>query len=153
MALKDKLKDAMNDEVDVDFSGAGEGGDFGPVEIGDYEMVVSESTIGSSKANKPKVIVVFKIVEGSKNAGRVFFRHCPTTGAGSGILRDTARALGVNVDDADTKFKASSLIGKRCINTVGFQKGSDEYQEIKRSKPVPGAKVGGAAKRAGSRLK
>jgi hypothetical protein len=147
-SLKDKLKDAMNDEVEVDFSGASEGGDFAPIEIGDYEMIVEESTAGISKANAPKVVVRFKIVDGEKHAGRVFFRHCPTTGSGSGILRDTARALGVNVDDKAKKFKPSELVNKRCICTVGFQKGSTELQEIKKVKALAGAKkVTGAAKK------
>lgn len=146
-ALGDKLKDAMNDEVEVDFSGASEGGDFAPIDIGDYEAIVDESTAGVSKASQPKVVVRFKIVDGEKNAGRVFFRHCPTKGSGSGILRDTARALGVNVDDKAKKFKPSELVGKRCVISIGFQKGSNELQEIKKCKAVAGKKVTGVAKK------
>ena len=153
MALKDKLKDAMNDEVEVDFSGASEGGDFGPIETGDYEVVVTESVQHTSKAGNPTVKVQFKIVEGEKNAGRTFFRHCPTKGAGAGILRDTARALGVDVDDKSKKFKPSSLNDKRASATIGFQKGSDEYQEIKKLKALPTGTKSGTRSRAGSKLR
>lgn len=152
-ALGDKLKDAMNDEVEVDFSGASEGGgDFAPVDVGDYEAVVDESTPGIASSGNPKVVIRFKIVDGEKNAGRVFFRHCPTKGSGSGILRDTARALGVNVDDKAKKFKPSELVGKRCIITIAYQKGSTEYQEIKKCKALAKAtKVTGAAKKSSLR--
>lgn len=152
-ALGDKLKDAMNDEVEVDFSGASEGGgDFAPIDVGDYEAVVDESAPGVAASGNPKVVVRFKIVDGEKNAGRVFFRHCPTKGSGSGILRDTARALGVNVDDKAKKFKPAELVGKRCIITIAFQKGSTEYQEIKKCKVLVGAKkVTGATKKAAGR--
>lgn len=151
-ALGDKLKDAMDDEVEVDFSGAGEGGDFGPIDIGNYEAFVDESTAGIAKSGDPKVVVRFKIADGEKNAGRVFFRHCPTKGKGSGILRDTARSLGVNVDDKAKKFKPSELVGQRCIITIGFQKGSNELQEIKKCSAVAGAKkTTGAAKKSSLR--
>ncbi len=145
MALKDKLKEALNDEVEVDFSGASDG-NFDPIEIGDYEAVVDSSEVGTSKAGGPKVVVVFKIVEGEKHAGRTFFRHCPATGRGAGILRDTARALGVDVDDKAKKFKAGSLVGKRAIITIAFQKGSDEYQEIKKVKKLPAKAAGGSTR-------
>lgn len=150
-ALKDKLAKAMDDEVEVDFSGAGEG--FNPIPSGDYELEVTECVPSMSKSNNQTVKFQFVIVEGEQHAGRVFFRHCPTGGSGSGILRDTARALGVNVDDKQKKFKPSECVGLRCIGTIGFQKGSDEYQEIKKCKALKasGTKATGAAKRTGLR--
>jgi hypothetical protein len=154
MALKDKLKEALNDEVEVDFSGASEGGDFAPIPIGDYELLVEASASSTSKAGNPTVKVQFKVDQkDSAHNGRVFFRHCPTKGKGSGILRDTARALGEDVDDKAKKFKPSSLIGKRAIGTIGFQKGSDEYQEIKKLKAIPAKGAGRSTTRAGSKLR
>jgi hypothetical protein len=145
MALKDKLKEALNDEVEVDFSGASDG-NFDPIEPADYELCVDSATVGTSKAGAPKVVVVFKIVEGEPHAGRTFFRHCPATGTGAGILRDTAKALGIEI--TGKKFSVSELVGKRAIGTIAFQKGSDEYQEIKKLKALP---TSGAAKRTTAR--
>lgn len=150
MALKDKLGEANSDEVEVDFSQASDG-NFDPVEIGNYELIVDKAEPGVSKAGQPKAVLVFKVVEGEPHAGRMFFRHCPTKGTGSGIFRDTVAALGVTVGTGK-KFSLSQLVGKRAIGVIAFQKGSDEYQEIKRLKPLPTAKSS-TTKRRGSSLK
>jgi len=144
MPLKSQLKDALNDEVEYDFSGAREGGDFGPIDTGDYEAVVEEAVPHTSKANNPTARFQFKIVEGEKNAGRVFFRHCPLSGAGSGIFRDTAAALGADLTKGK-KVSLGTFVGKHAIITIAYQKGSTELQEIKRVKAVPGKRVSAPA--------
>jgi hypothetical protein len=140
VSLKDKTKEALNDEVEYDFSGAREGGDFGPIEVGPYEAVVETAEPHVSKAGNNTAKFMFKIVEGEKNAGRVFFRHCPLTGAGSGIFRDTAAALGADL----TKGKKVSLgqfVGVHAIITIAYQKGSTDQQEIKRVTAVAAKRV------------
>lgn len=154
-SLSDVVSDALNDEVEVDFSGA-TGGGFGPIPSGDYRAFVDESVPGFSHAKMPKLVLRFRICDGEENAGRVFFRHCPTQGKGSGILRDTLKALGFDVDNM-TGFKPGDALNKEAIISIGFQKGHSadnpdpdlQRQEIKKVKPVP-AQVG--AKSRSSRL-
>lgn len=143
MGLNSKIGEALDDNVVPDFSGAREGGDFGPIEVGDYEAVVDEAGPHTSKAGNATAKLRFKIVEGEKNAGRVFFRHCPLAGAGSGILRDTVTALGVTVESGK-KFSLGQLIGKHAVITIAYQKGDDTQQEIKRVKAVAGKRVSSA---------
>lgn len=139
-ALQNKIKEGLNDEVEYDFSGAREGGDFGPIETGPYEAVVETAEPHVSKAGNNTAKFMFKIVEGEKNAGRVFFRHCPLTGAGSGIFRDTAAALGHDLTTGK-KVSLGQFVGKHAIITIAYQKGSDEQQEIKRVSAVPAKRV------------
>src|SRR5690606_4580081 len=150
-ALDKVLAEATTAEVEVDFSAARDG-DFAPITPGEYRAVVDEATAGTSKAGTPKVVLRFKIVEGEQHAGRLFFRHCPTRGDGSGILRDTLRALGFDVDSM-TKFTPSDAVGREALITVGFQKGSDELQEIKKVKALPGAKPAAKGAKSRSRAK
>lgn len=143
MGLKDKIKEGLNDEVEYDLSGAREGGDFGPIETGPYEAVVETCEPHTSKAQNPTAKFMFKIVEGEKNAGRVFFRHCPLSGAGSGIFRDTAAALGTDITKGK-KISLGTFVGKHAIITIAYQKGSDEQQEIKRVSALPAKRVSSA---------
>lgn len=143
-ALKDKLAKATNGDVEVDFSAAREGGGFDAIEPGDYEAEVETCESGTSKAGAPKLVFRFKISEGEEHAGRVFFKHCPTSGDGSGILRDVLKALGFDVDKM-TKFSPGDAVGREAVIVIGFQKGADRndpeaLQEIKRVKAIPGAK-------------
>lgn len=143
MALKDTLDRAMNDEVDVDFSGAREGG-FGPIEPGDYNATVIECSADVVKNgdNKgaPKVVFKFRINDGEAHAGRVFFKHCVTKGEGAGILRDVLRSLGANTDEL-RKVKPSAYVNKQCIINVRFQKNSPEQQEVGYTKAAKGTKL------------
>lgn len=135
MGLKDTLEKAMNDEVDVDFSGASEG--FGLITNGEYEFECTSGEPGTSKEGNPKVVLKLKIVEAQEHAGRTFFKHCPSTGAGSGILKEAMEAHGVVLDPKSGKLKPSAFVGRRCLGTVRVQPGDAEgRQEVVFLKPV-----------------
>ena len=143
MGLKDKLAEALDDEIDLDFSQARDG-DFGPVECRDYLATVIEAAPGTSKANLPKVVFKFQITEECPAKGRIFFKHAPARGEGAGILRETLRGLGIDPEKTK-KLRPADTVGKEAVITVKFQKDSDEYQEIAKVKPVKaGASAGGA---------
>ena len=125
MGFSDQIKEALEDEIDVDFSGAGEKKDFGPIDPGRYTFEVVECEPGVSKEGNPKVTFKVKIAAGQANAGRTFFKHCPTSGAGSGILRDMLEALGMPA----SKFRPKDALGRQLSLEVRMQPGSDTYQE------------------------
>jgi|FLYL01.1.fsa_nt_gi hypothetical protein len=137
-SLRGTINNALNTEVEVDFSAARDG-DFSPITPGKYRAKVVKAEAGTSKEGNPKVVFQFEIADGEEFAGRIFFKHCPTRGAGSGILRDTLRGLGFDVDGM-TKFNPADAINREANITVRFQKGSDEFQEISKVEALPGAR-------------
>jgi hypothetical protein len=137
--LKGTIKKAMSDEVEVDFSAARDG-DFAPIPPGEYvAKVISAKADRTKEGNHPKVVFRFEIDAGQEYAGRTFFKHCRTTGPGSGILRDILRALGFDVDSM-TAFRPADAVGRTAVITVRFQKDSDEFQEISKVRPVDNTK-------------
>lgn len=127
MGFSDQIKDALEEEIEVDFSGAGEQKDFSPVPAGRYTFVVESCEPGVSGSGNAKVTFKLKIAEGSTGAGRVFFKHCPTSGEASGILRDILVAIDLPIANG---FKPKSTVGKKLSMEVRMQKGSDVYQEV-----------------------
>lgn len=144
-AFNDTLKAARNNEVEVDFSAARDG-DFAPITPGKYRATVRSAEAGVSKEGNPKVIFQFEIAAGEEFAGRIFFKHCPTRGEGSGILRDTLRGLGFDVDGMK-RFNPVDAVGREAVITVRFQKGSDEFQEISKVEAPPSAKTVSSGRR------
>lgn len=134
--LDDLLAESTGDDLEVDFSGASSG-DFELLPNGDYTATVTEATPGVSKANNPKITVKWRI-DGPTHEGRVLFTHPVTKGKGSGILKDTLRGLGFDVEKL-TKLNPQALVGKQCIITVGVQKDNADFNEVKKFKPVPAA--------------
>jgi hypothetical protein len=139
MALRDKINEALDDEIDLDFSSARDS-DFSPVECRQYEFEVVSAKPGTSGSGNPKVVFELRIVDDSPAKGRLFFKHCPTRGEGSGILREMLRALGI--DPEAPKLKPADTVGKHILGTVRFQKDSDEYQEVVKPKAVAGKSSG-----------
>lgn len=145
--LKDTIAQAMDDEVEVDFSAA-TSGEFEPLPPGDYEVTVDECKGGESASGNPKVVFVFKLDEPLDGFTSTLFKHCPATGRGAGILRDVLRGLGFDVDKM-TKFNPADAEGKQAIVTVRFQKDNPEFNEVTKVKAVPGkpaARRGGRSK-------
>ncbi len=154
-SLKDTLANATSDEVDIDFSGAGESlGDLQNNPPGTYNVRVSECEVGTSGSGNPKVVFVFELDQKNEGCWPSERRHCPTSGKGSGILKDTLAALGYDIaaiESGKERFKPSSALGRQAIIVVGPQKDKPEYNEIKKIKAVPGAKPA-AGRRSRSKL-
>lgn len=160
-SLKDKLADATNDEVEVDFSEAREGlGELEDLPKGTYNATVIECEPGESQSGNPKVAFKFEIAEDEKVDGcwPTVFRHAPTSGAGSGIFRDTVEALGFDIaalESGKTRFKCSEAIGIPCLLVIGARKGEPDRTEVKRVKTSTKKAAGAtktAAKRTGRKL-
>lgn len=132
--LDDTIATAMSDEVPVDFSGAKDN-NFEPLPDGDYTAKVTEAKVGVAKSGNPKVQFTFEVTDGP-HAGRMLFRHCPTSGAGSGILRDALVALGFNVDEMKA-FSPKTAIGRTAVLTVARQANNPAFNEVKRMKAAP----------------
>ncbi len=132
--LDDILADSTGSDVAVDFSGAGDG-DFEVIPDGEYLARVTEAKPGESKAGNPKIALRFEI-EGPTHKGRVLFRHCPTSGKGAGILKDTLRGLGFDVETM-TKLNPQNIVGRTGILVVGVQKDNADFNEVKKVKRVP----------------
>lgn len=143
--LKEAVTSARDDEFVADYSEAREGG-FAAIPEDDYNATVTDIEAGTSKAGNPKVRFTFTLADGEYK-GRTFFRHCPLVGKGSGILRDTLKAFGIE----STRFKRADVLNQRCVVTIATQKGEDitddeRRQEVKKVKPASKARVssGGA---------
>lgn len=135
MALADKnnktqaevIAEAMKDEVVVDFSGASAG--YVDVPPGNYDVVVKFAEVGTSKAGNQLVIFRLEITEPGDYQGQLLWKRCPTSGGGSGILRDAVAALGVKLEDGSV-FKPSTTIGKKARAIVKPQKDNPEYNDV-----------------------
>lgn len=143
-SLDSTLARATKDEVEVDFSGARESGDFSPLTPGDYEAVVHSCEPGTSDSGNPKLVFQFKVTE-DPYVGRILFKHVPTKGDGSGIARDVLSGLGFDTATM-RKFSPASALEKACVITVAIQKDNPDFNEIKRVKSA--AKATGTAGRA-----
>lgn len=156
-ALDDTLKDAMEDDVDIDFSGASEGA--GPWPTGTallsriVKSVVGKNSDEAKEPGAPNIKIEWKQVEGGKVVGWPLRATLQVRGPGSGFLRDLLVATG-KTPPAGTKLKASSLVGAEAMVTARYQKGSgpDEettYQEVAKVAPkTTGAKKAAPTKAA-----
>lgn len=154
-ALDDTLADAMNDEVDIDFSGASEGA--GPWPIGTPLLArITKAEVGkngdqASEPGAPNIKIEWKQLEGGKVVGWPLRATLQVRGPGSGFLRDVLTATG-KTPVAGTKLKASALVGAEAMVTAKYQKGSSAdgettWQEVARVAP----KAGAAKKAAGTK--
>jgi hypothetical protein len=132
-SLDEVINNATSDEVDIDFSSAVS---FEALPKDRYLLEIESVESGMSKPKadapqgNPKLVWKFVVVDG-EHAGRVVFRHSPTTGKGSGLTKDVLRALGVgSLDSPQVKFKMSSAVGQRVYADVQPQSDNDKYSEI-----------------------
>lgn len=153
-ALKDTLAKAASEDVDVDFSGAGEGGDLENVPAGDYVATVIECEPGESKAGNPKLTIKWELEEPIEGCWPTIITHPPTSGRGAGILRDTLRALDpkllASIEAGEAKLKPGALLKKRAVLSVRPQKNDAQYVEVYRYKPVA-RRAAAITKKAGGR--
>lgn len=145
--LDDVVGAALDDEVEIDFSGAREGGDFDVLPAGNYDAVVESTDTGVSGSGNPKLVIRFKLEN-----GRVQFKHCPLRGEGSGITRDVLTALGVDTEGM-RKFNRKSIEGTPCVLVLGIQKDNPEFNEVKKVKPAAKRSVTGATPRKAAPVK
>lgn len=134
--LDDIVNDALDDEVDVDFSGAKEG-DYDDVPHAEYVWVVESAKKDSSSKGDPAVVITFVIAEG-ECAGKKKSKFCMLVGGGSGITRQVLRALGFAVDSDSFRLKLGELAGRRCLASVKQQKNDPQYQELYKFKAAGG---------------
>lgn len=145
-ALKDIVADAVSDTVVIDFSEAREGG-FEPLEPGPYQVTVASCTPGISKPKpgkkegNPKLVIVFELDEPIDGFTKTVYKHCPTKGEGSGILRDVLRGLGFDVENLPVPFDPETVVGRQAIITVKYQKDRPEFNEITKVQPIPGKRT------------
>lgn len=132
MALKDVLAEALDDVVEVDFSGA-KSADPLPVDV-PMLMEVVKCEPSMSQAGNRMVVFHFSPVD-SEESWRVFRQYSATSGAGAGFFRSTAKALGFDTDTMKT-FKCSDAVGRRAMATLRMQEDSDIFQEIAKLAPV-----------------
>lgn len=135
-SLSKTIGDAMDEELDLDFSGASSG-DFAPLEPGNYEFIVDEVQAGpdvKSKKGELKVVFICKLLDPIDGFTTSLWKHCPRSGSGSGILRDFLRGLGFDVDDDHFKFRPSDAVGIKFTADVSYQKNNAEYNEMKNVK-------------------
>lgn len=144
--LDKTISRATKDEVEVDFSGAREGGNFDPLEPGDYTAEVHACEPGTSGSGNPKLVFQFRVTE-DPYVGRILFKHVPVKGEGSGIARDVLNGLGFDTATM-RKFSPGSALGKACVITVAIQNDNPDFNEIKRVKPAAKASATGTTGRA-----
>lgn len=106
----------------VDFSETGSGVDFKTTAApeGTYLCKIVKAEVGKVKtgdnAGTPKVTFRFQVEEGEQK-GRNFFRHCPVRGKGAFTLRETAAAVGQDLETGDP-FRRKATLGKLVDVTV-----------------------------------
>lgn len=123
---------SSDEEIVLDFTEALASGDY---EVGRWPAVVKECYAGTSNEGNPKLVWEFEFTDGP-NKGRVMKRSTPTTGKGSGISRQTIKALGFETEGEKVNFRPSAAKGRACEVEVRQQKNNTDFQEISRVYPA-----------------
>lgn len=150
MGLLDNIvNQALDDEVEVDFSGAKEGGglyDDVPHDEYLWEVIGCEKKTSKPSEKNPQGAPMLKVdvaIVGGEYDGKRKTINCMLQGGGAGVTRDLLRVLGFDVDSPTFKLKMGDTVGKRFLGTVRQQKNDPQYQEIVKLKAAAsGSRLG-----------
>lgn len=121
--MTDELSNILagGEEFAIDFSGVEEKDNL---PVGSYDIEVEKAEVGKSKNGNRKVALTLVVTDGTFK-GRKVFMHPVLEGGGLWKTKQTLRALGENVDDANYRLNPNRLVGKRAVAVVDEE--SQEY--------------------------
>lgn len=124
---------------------------FSVVPADDYDVEVATAEAGKTSTGKNKISVRFKIISGPYAGKSVFndFVISPENGNALGFFFRHMKVLGLDqgyfATNPPLASAAASLIGRRCVVTVGIRQWQgDDKNEVKGVKPLAGNVVGSA---------
>jgi hypothetical protein len=118
--------------INIDFTGAGEGGDYAPLEAGLYKATIESIQAGQSRAGKPKLEFTYNLTD--ENNRKMWKNYSLQPNALWGLKADLV-TLGYEIPDGEFTLDETELIGMQVLLEISLKDAWDGATEADPDNP------------------